>query len=189
MKKDRNPTNLFAKDCIAQALIKLMKQKKYEDITITDIAKTAGVSRVTYYRNYNSKEDIITHHLDELGYQFQQQTKHLDPTKDRYAFALTFFRHWSKHSEFLLCLSEAKQSYIMLEHINTSISILATTPKKKYEACFFVGSMHNILFEWMKDGTKESPEEMATILCELHRAHFPFPKEKIESLNRPVTLP
>ena len=43
MRKDRNPANLFAKDCIAQALIKLMKQKKYEDITITDLAKTAGV--------------------------------------------------------------------------------------------------------------------------------------------------
>ncbi len=176
MKKERNPANVFAKDCIATALIKLMQQKKYEDITITDIAQTAGVSRVTYYRNYKSKEEIITHHMDELGYQFEQETKHLDRLKDRYACVLAFFRHWIKHSEFLLCLSEAKLSYVMLEHINKSISVVATTPKKKYEACYFVGSMHNILFEWIKDGMKESPEEMAAIFCELYRVALPLPE-------------
>ena len=96
MKKERNPSNVFAKDCIATALIKLMKQKKYEDITITDIANTAGVSRVTYYRNYNSKEDIITHHMDELGYRLEQEMKDLDRIKDMYACVLTFFRYWKK---------------------------------------------------------------------------------------------
>ena len=42
MKKTRNAANTFAKECIATALFKLMKEKKYEDITITDIANTAG---------------------------------------------------------------------------------------------------------------------------------------------------
>ena len=176
MKKERNPSNVFAKDCIATALIKLMKQKKYEDITITDIANTAGVSRVTYYRNYNSKEDIITHHMDELGYRLEQEMKDLDRIKDMYACVLTFFRYWKKQSDFLLCLSEAKLSYLLLEHINKSVSIFSTSPKKKYEACYFVGSMHNIMFEWIKDGTKESPEEMAAILCELHQVPLPLPK-------------
>lgn len=173
MKKERNPSNVFAKDCIATALIKLMKQKKYEDITITDIAKTAGVSRVTYYRNYNSKEEIITHHMDELGYRLEQEMKKLDPIKDMYVCVLTFFRYWMKQSDFLLCLSEAKLSYVLLEHTNKSVSGFATSSKKKYKACYFVGSMHNILFEWIKGGMKESPEEMATILCELHRVPLP----------------
>ena len=171
--KERNSANVFAKECIATALFKLMKDKNYEDITITDIAKKAGVSRVTYYRNYNSKEDIITQYVDELGYQFHQKTKHLDLTKDTHTCVLTFFRYWRKQEEFLLSLQQANLSYIMLEHIKKSIHQFTKTAHQKYEAFHYVGSMHTILFEWIKGGTKESPEEMAEIICSLY--HIPSP--------------
>ncbi|WP_050615554.1 TetR/AcrR family transcriptional regulator [Bacillus testis] len=175
MKKTRNAVNVFAKDCIAIALFKLMKEKKYEDITITDIANTAGVSRVTYYRNFNSKEEVIMHYLDELGYRFKQENKHLDPMKDTYACVLACFRYWHKHRDFLLGLHEAKLAYVWLEHLNTSISLFTTTPKKKYEGCFFLGAMHNILFEWIKGGANESPEEMAAIVSDLFHLPVPVP--------------
>lgn len=179
MKKTRNSANVFAKDCIATALIKLMKQKKYDDITITDIAETAGVSRVTYYRNYGSKEEILTHHIDELGFKLDQEMKSLNPAGDMYASMLTFFGYWNKQSDFLLCLHEAKLFYILLEHINQSISMFATTPQKKYEACFYVGSMHNVMSEWVKGGMKESSEEMAAILCDLYQNPL-LPKRKLQ---------
>ncbi|MBD3107999.1 TetR/AcrR family transcriptional regulator [Bacillus sp. AGMB 02131] len=170
MKKERNSANAFAKDCIATAFFKLMKEKEYEDITITDIAKKAGVSRVTYYRNYNSKEDIITQYMDELGYQFEEQTKHLNIIKDTRTFIVSFFQHWLKHEEFLLSLLQANRTNIMLEHINKSIKKNTTTAMQKYEACHYLGSIHNILFEWIKGGKKESPEEMADIICMLYQS-------------------
>ncbi|MGM9923545.1 MAG: TetR/AcrR family transcriptional regulator [Bacillus sp. (in: firmicutes)] len=178
MKKERNPVNTFTKDCIAKALFKLMKQKKYEDITITDISKTAGISRVTYYRNYNSKEEIITYYLDELAYQFEQENKHLDPKKDMYLCILTFFQYWIKHREYLLCLCEAKLTYVLLEHINKSISIFSTNAKQKYEAYYLAGAIHNTLFEWIKGGTKESAEEMATFLYDLCRMPLTLKEQK-----------
>ena len=106
MKKKRNSVNVFAKDCIAMALIKLMKQKKYEDITITEIADTAGVSRVTYYRNYSSKEEIITYYMDELGYKLKEEISEHNPSGDIYTSALAFFQYWVNHSDFLTCLQK-----------------------------------------------------------------------------------
>ena len=175
MKKERNAVNAFAKECIATALIKLMKEKKYEDITITDIAKTAGVSRITYYRNYNSKDDIIIQYLEEIGYQLKQEleTKHLNPAKETYACTLAIFRYWQRYSDFLLCLYEAKLGYMLLDHLNQPISHFATTTREKYEACYYVGSMHNILVEWIKGGIKESPEEMADIVCSFFKLPMP----------------
>ena len=169
MKKERNPVNVFTKNCIATALFKLMQQKAYEDITITDISKTAGISRVTYYRNYNSKEEIITHYLDELMYQFEQENKHLNPKKDIYQSILAFFSYWARHSDYLLCLNEAKIAYLLLEHINKTISAFFTDAQQKYKAYYFSGAMHNILCEWIKEGMKESPEEMAAILYDLYQ--------------------
>ena len=169
MKKERNPANAFAKECVATALIKLMKEKKYEEITITDIAKTAGVSRVTYYRNFDSKDEIITYYLEERAYQLHQETKHLNPTKDTYECALAMFRYWLKHSDFLLCLNDAKLGYVLLDHINQNITRYTATAREKYEACYYLGSMHNILFQWIKGGAEETPEEMAEIVCGLFR--------------------
>lgn len=40
----------LAKECIFTALMLLMEKQDYEKITITDIARRAGVSRMTYYR-------------------------------------------------------------------------------------------------------------------------------------------
>ena len=47
----------FTKRCIMDALLQLMHTKDYDDITITDITERAGVSRMSYYRNYHSKDE------------------------------------------------------------------------------------------------------------------------------------
>ena len=61
----RHPANLFVRDCITKALFKLMKSKNYHDITVSALVKTAGVSRNSFYRNYQSIEDILRQYLVE----------------------------------------------------------------------------------------------------------------------------
>ena len=58
--------NLFIKEYILQALLDLMKEKDFKDISITEITKKAGVSRMAYYRNYYYKEDILENYMTEL---------------------------------------------------------------------------------------------------------------------------
>ena len=58
--------NLFIKEYILQALLDLMKEKDFKDISITEITKKAGVSRMAYYRNYYYKEDILENYMTDL---------------------------------------------------------------------------------------------------------------------------
>ena len=58
-----NSAHRLAIDCIYEALIQLMEKKDYKDITITDITRKAGVSRMAYYRNYADKDEILLRHL------------------------------------------------------------------------------------------------------------------------------
>ena len=60
---------------ITKALFDLMKEQEYNDITITDIVNKAGVSRVTYYRHYNSKDEVITKFFEYTRNEFLQQAK------------------------------------------------------------------------------------------------------------------
>jgi AcrR family transcriptional regulator len=49
----QNEINLLTKECILTALLRLMEEKPYSSISITDITTLAGVSRMAYYRNYS----------------------------------------------------------------------------------------------------------------------------------------
>ena len=59
-----------AEERIATALIELLRKDSLDRISITDITTVAGVSRVSYYRHFSSKEDILLKHtcyvLDSL---------------------------------------------------------------------------------------------------------------------------
>ena len=44
-------TSDFLKECIADSLLRLLRTKPLEAITIREITELANVSRVTYYRN------------------------------------------------------------------------------------------------------------------------------------------
>lgn len=52
--KKISSTNLFAKECIVSALIQLIYAKPLSSITISELCQKAGVSRMTFYRNYKS---------------------------------------------------------------------------------------------------------------------------------------
>ena len=51
----------FLKECMSDALLKLMNEKKFSQITIHEISAEAGVNRSTWFRNFTSKEDAITY--------------------------------------------------------------------------------------------------------------------------------
>ena len=59
MEKSRNPKNIFVKECLFTALLILMQSKNFHEITVTELTKKAGVSRMAFYRNYETIEDII----------------------------------------------------------------------------------------------------------------------------------
>ena len=59
--------NRFTRQCIGEAMIALMQDKNYEEITISDIVKKAGVSRMTFYHYFQSKTDALNNfEIDRL---------------------------------------------------------------------------------------------------------------------------
>lgn len=44
--------NYAIKEALQDALILLMKEKQYRSISVTELCKKAGVSRMAFYNNY-----------------------------------------------------------------------------------------------------------------------------------------
>lgn len=51
---------------ITEALFSLLLRKEFSEITVTDIVTEANVARVSYYRNFETKEAIIEEYVDSV---------------------------------------------------------------------------------------------------------------------------
>src|SRR5215207_10077227 len=52
------------RDALRSAAVDLFRKRGFEAITVEEIAQTAGVSRRTFFRYYESKEDVMVEHFD-----------------------------------------------------------------------------------------------------------------------------
>ena len=73
--KQKITMNETVREAIAQALIRLMKTTPFAQISISEIAKVAGVSRSSIYRNYDSKEQILHSHIHALYHSYFEEEK------------------------------------------------------------------------------------------------------------------
>ena len=83
----------ISKDYLSKALLLLMEKKEYTAITVKDIAEKAGVSRLTFYRNFDSKEHILAWHIDQ-GFNEYLSTITNAPENDLRAAISLCFSFW-----------------------------------------------------------------------------------------------
>jgi len=51
---------------LAEALIELLQQDSFEHISVTDLCKTSGVSRITFYAYYDDKFELAAELFEEM---------------------------------------------------------------------------------------------------------------------------
>lgn len=159
----------LTRDCIEDALLRLLREKDFKDISVTDIAAKAGVSRGAYYRNYESKEDIFRCILKkkfESAYLYMRQREQgIDP----YAFWCGMFEELLNDMSFYRLAVKIKQEIVLLEYFNEMAVHLRPNAKdvSHYETLFYTGASYNVIIGWIKNGAKETPTEMAAIITPL----------------------
>ncbi|MDR4933648.1 TetR/AcrR family transcriptional regulator [Companilactobacillus paralimentarius] len=53
-----------SQEFLITALLQLLKTKDFNDITITQVVKRAGVSRMAFYRNFETLDDILIAYIE-----------------------------------------------------------------------------------------------------------------------------
>ncbi len=65
----------ISKQDLADTVFKLLKTKPYEQISIQDIVDKAGFSRMAYYRNFKSKNEIVQYYLHKITQDYLDESK------------------------------------------------------------------------------------------------------------------
>ncbi len=167
-KHPQKTENPLLKECLFTALIKLMDQKDFKDIKISEIAQKAGVSRMTYYRTYDSKEDILIQYFEE---QSQKMLLALtaNPDSTVYEIFCLFFTFFKKEAHLMEYLYKAGLLQEVIQRFATFVSgaydkanaHMLDPKNKSYEVTFISGGLFFLLLHWIERGLIETPEEMA----------------------------
>ncbi len=158
-------SNRLTRECIEAALIILMKENDYQSISISDIIRKAGVSRSAYYRNYNSKEDILTNLFNRAA---ETIVDALSTELIRHNMVRSYRVLFEKVQE-IKELFEIIQMAGMVDKFEMAVNdkylqaIDANFPDAYYRVLSWIGSIFNIIFGWIRHGYRETPEQMALI--------------------------
>lgn len=155
----RHPANLFVRDCITKALFRLMKKKDYHDISISELVNTAGVSRNSFYRNYQSREDILRQYLEDKTSAWWSD---FITQPDRYIHVIgEVFQHLLSMKEEINLIYGAGLSWLLMEHIFLcGRQSLTGEVDSDYRTAFMSGGLWGLTNEWVLRGMKETPDEM-----------------------------
>ena len=116
-------SNFFSRDCMVQALIQLLKTKSLSNITITELTERAGVSRMTYYRNYHSLDEIFSSYLKDLVESYRQDVATW-PDKGNYNDSrnmLHCYEYFNHYKEFIACLVQTGLGHLLLQALDSYI--------------------------------------------------------------------
>ncbi len=146
---------------ITDALLELMKTNDYDSISITDIVNKAGLSRVTYYRHFNSKEDILIRYFQITKEKFVAQTRLSDGQINNEMIIINLFYNFKANMEANKALRKAKLENQLLNYLSTEF--LSNLPVKldKYIAYFIAGALFNVLINWLDNDCTDPVEDVS----------------------------
>ena len=143
-----NSINAIVKEYITRALLLLMEKKPYSEITISELTEKAGVCRNSFYRNFDSLEDVIIQ-------SFEKEFKSLFSEGSDLVFSsLDFWEKVVALRSRLITLYDAKQSHLFYDGIYALV--FDDLPRKKgdnrYPSARQIGMVYGMVDEWLKEG-------------------------------------
>ncbi len=155
----------LSKSYIIDALFYLMDKKDFNEITVSEIVKKAGVGRATFYRYYKSREEIVQEYFLMETKKFVESMSG-DPRNvdEYYEMVFAIFLHLKREKLFFQRLVSAHMESLYLDFLNKMI--LRNFRENKYSeyeyaAYYMAGSLFNVSLAWIKRDCRENVKYMA----------------------------
>ncbi|WP_078549500.1 TetR/AcrR family transcriptional regulator [Litchfieldia alkalitelluris] len=183
---------LKSKKALKEAIILLMHEKDFKEITVKDMVEAANLNRGTFYKHYQYKEDVLEDIIDEVLTDLIQSYR--EPYKDLDTFdvnklttnSIKIFEHVHKYSEFykLIVSSSVLTSFQhKITHVLKKLAIQELpgrfphpTINRELIASYHSYAMLGLILELINDGFKYSSSYMAEQLLAIVKGNASISK-------------
>lgn len=159
----------FSKECIIVAFIALWGLKRFNEISVTDLTLKAGVSRMAFYRNFASKEQVVKEFVEDLSrkYVIEIQRETSMRIKD---FTFHFFSYVERYAWLVKKMQADGLEWILREVFEAGMDngglptieeVDLTRFRNPNLRRFVAGGLTEMVVRWTADGLQESVQQMS----------------------------
>lgn len=169
-KRKKDARAMRTRDRLGDALIELMHEKPFEEITVQHVLDRARVSRSTFYSHYTSKNDLFFGDVDDFWQLMSTSLARSNAKSNRVAPVRELFEHIASVGDFRQALqASGKMQDVMelgREHFARSIERrllelgAATAPQSAILGRMLAGALFSLLDYWISHRMKETPAEI-----------------------------
>ncbi len=156
--------NTYVINHITDSLIKLMGEKPFNDISISELCDLAGVGRASFYRNFETKEDVLKKRLREIWYEWAKDYENIN---DMSYFIESILKYFYKNKDFNLLLYKHGLSQLIYEIVRWGTKIDESKNNiERYAKSTVTGLIFGAVDEWMRRGMQETPEQIIALTAQ-----------------------
>jgi AcrR family transcriptional regulator len=165
---------------LGAALGELMREKRYDDITVQDILDRSGIGRSTFYAHYTDKEDLVISEIARVIHQLELYTAEFSHQPSSLLPSLAFFRHVYEQRRLMNAFLWGRGAETLIRDFQRQVSQLVTEKLRMLaggEAAFsvplplvanFVASTLLMLIQWwFEEDMRHSPEDIDAMFQKL----------------------
>ncbi len=172
MRKSRQDS-IYSQKYIMEAVTQMLHDHNFEDITVTDICKRAGVARVTFYKYYHTIHDVMNASVQANVEHFLEKIADLNPHEDLQLMIEYAVEGVVPARTVLKKLIDSNMSGVLLDYFNYAVEAISQSDPalsnhiSRAQVLFLAGGIFNIITDWIKEGSKESPKSVAAKIYEI----------------------
>lgn len=168
--------NMRVRSTAAKALIELMKEKNFSEISVTDIANKAGIARQSYYRNFSCKEDLIREYMLEIQkntiiHLKQQNIAFFSP-----AFIKAILDGLKPYADEMNAIYNSSLANLVLNSINELCEFyfgdMPSNSLARYQLYALSGMIFNIEMKFLQDNAIADTSEIAELIYSFSTKEF-----------------
>lgn len=164
----RTIANLAVKRSLTEALFSLLEKKGLGSVGISEIVAKAGVSRSSFYRNFDSTDDVLAYGNKLLEEEYWDGNPYETVDFTDAGCVAWQLRYWRAHAAMLITLSHSGQAHATMDKI-FEISMLGEDDDSDEALStrrFAAGAFFAIALDWIERGAPGNEEELARQFCE-----------------------
>ena len=163
-----------AREKITDAFVLLLAEHHYTDITVTEIVQRAGVSRVSFYRNFRSTAEILSGMVSNVLSALTDAMLPILQSNDRRQWRDFLFRFTYGMQEACMILQGClPENLAVLESVFAQQVRQLSALKQpaglcdKYTPLLLLSSLVTAVMTWFSTGMAESAEELVNYLLSI----------------------
>ncbi len=161
---------------LRDALISLLIERGWDDITIQDLCERANVGRSTFYQHFQNKERLLDSGLHDLQVRLRTQTAGFtNEASGSLPFVRGLIEHVSERRILFRAIVGRGSGHIVQKRFREMVKQLVEAQiclpisgwKQAAGVCYVAGALVELLVWWVDAGNKRSADDIESLFYQL----------------------